>query len=126
MLKFIICLGLPFFGWAQMQVFFPKTSPKEHQRTLVALPNGQIVSGSSEATIRLHQGNGQMLSQQILPSGFKEIRDIAPTTSGFIAMQSHDSSGLVLLDKTLQIDTIIYPLGKRSGLFLDGICAQEN
>jgi hypothetical protein len=109
-----------------MQVFFPKTSPKEHQRALVALPNGQIVSGSSEATIRLHQSNGQVFSQQILSSGFKEIRDITPTSHGFIAMQSHDSSGLVLLDNTLQIDTVIYPFNKRSALFLDGICAQEN
>lgn len=126
MLKFIICLGLPFFGWAQMQVFFPKTSPKEHQRTLITLANGQILSGSSEANIRLHKSNGQVLQKSELGSPFKEIRDLAQTPNGFIVMQSHDSSGLVLLDNTLQVDTIIYPFGKRCGLFLDGICAQEN
>lgn len=126
MFKFIFCISLPLFGMAQVQVYFPKTTQKEHQRALVALHNGQIVSGSSEATIRLHQCNGQVFSQQVLSSGFKEIRDITPTSHGFIAMQSHDSSGLVLLDNTLEIDTIIYPFGKRSGLFLDGICAQEN
>ena len=110
----------------QIQVFFPKTSPKEHQRALISLDNGQILSGSSEANIRLHGANGQVLQNSQLGTSFKEIRDLAQTPNGFIAMQSHDSSGLVLLDKSLQIDTIIYPLGKRSDLFLDGICAQEN
>jgi hypothetical protein len=126
MFKFIICLGLPLFGNAQIQVFFPKTSPKEHQRALIYLDNGQILSGSSEANIRLHGANGQVLQKSQLGASFKEIRDLAQTPNGFIALQSHDSSGLVLLDKTLQIDTIIYPWGKRSDLFLDGICAQEN
>ncbi len=126
MFKLIFCLGLPLFGMTQVQVYFPKTTQKEHQRALTTLPNGQILSGSSEANIRLHASNGQVLQKSELGLPFKEIRDLAQTPNGFIAMQSHDSSGLVLLDNTLQIDTIIYPFGKRSGLFLDGICAQEN
>jgi hypothetical protein len=126
MFKFIFCLGLPLFGMAQMQVYFPKTSPKEHQRALITLTNGQILSGSSEANIRLHKSNGQVQENINLGAAFKEIRDLAQTPNGFIALQSHDSSGLVLLDKALQIDTIIYPWGKRSDLFLDGICAQGN
>jgi hypothetical protein len=126
MFKFIFCLGLPLFGMTQVQVYFPKTTHKEHQRALTTLPNGQILSGSSEANIRLHASNGQVLQKSELGSPFKEIRDLAQTPNGFIAMQSHDSSGLVLLDNTLQIDTIIYPFEKRIGLFLDGICAQEN
>ena len=126
MFKFIFCLGLPLFGMAQIQVFFPKTSPKEHQRALITLANGQILSGSSEANIRLHKSNGQVLQNRQLGAPFKEIRDLASTPNGFIALQSHDSSGLVLLNKSLEIDTIIYPLQTRVPLFLDGICAQEN
>jgi hypothetical protein len=126
MFKFIFCISLPLFGMAQVQVYFPKTTNKEHQRALTTLPNGQILSGSSEANIRLHGSNGQVLQKSELGLSFKEIRDLAPTQHGFIALQSHDSSGLVLLNKNLQIDTIIYPFGKRSDLFLDGICAQEN
>jgi photosystem II stability/assembly factor-like uncharacterized protein len=126
MFKFILCLGLPFFGMAQMQVFFPKTSPKEHQRALISLDNGQILSGSSEANIQLHGTNGQVLQNSQLGASFKEIRDLAQTPNGFIALQSHDSSGLVLLNKSLEIDTIIYPLQTRVPLFFDGICAQEN
>ena len=126
MFKFIFCLGLPFFGWSQIQVFFPKTSPKEHQRALITLANGQILSGSNEANIRLHKSNGQVLQNSQLGAPFKEIRDLASTPNGFIALQSHDSSGLVLLNKSLEIDTIIYPLQTRVPLFLDGICAQEN
>ena len=126
MFKFIFCLGLPLFGMTQIQVFFPKTSPKEHQRALISLDNGNFLSGSSEATIRIHKSNGQVLQNTQLGVVFKEIRDLAQTPNGFIAMQSQDSSGLVLLDKYLRIDTVIYPLGKRSDLFLDGICAQEN
>lgn len=126
MFKFIFCLGLPLFGMAQLHVFFPKTSPKEHQRALISLGNGQILSGSSEANIRLHKSNGQVQENINLGAAFKEIRDLAQTPNGFIALQSHDSSGLVLLDKSLKVDTVIYPFEKRSDLFLDGICAQEN
>jgi hypothetical protein len=126
MFKFFFCLGLPLFGMAQIQVFFPKTSPKEHQRTLITLANGQILSGSSEANIRLHKSNGQVQQSINLGAPFKEIRDLTQTPNGFIALQSHDSSGLVLLNKSLEIDTIIYPLQTRVPLFLDGICAQEN
>lgn len=126
MFKFIFCLGLPLFGVAQIQVFFPKTNPKEHQRALITLANGQILSGSSEANIRLHKSNGQVQQSINLGAAFKEIRDLAQTPNGFIALQSHDSSGLVLLNKSLEIDTIIYPLQTRVPLFLDGICAQEN
>ena len=126
MFKFIFCLCLPFFGMAQIEVFFPKTSPNEHQRALITLANGQLLRGSSEANIRLHGSNGKLLQNSQLGAAFKEIRDLAQTPNGFIALQSHDSSGLVLLDKVLKIDTIIYPLGKRSDLFLDGICAQGN
>ena len=126
MFKFIFCLGLPLFGMAQMQVYFPKTSPKEHQRALITLANGQILSGSSEANIRLHASNGQLLQNSQLGAAYKEIRDLIQTPNGFIALQSHDSSGLVLLDKSLKADTVIYPFEKRSDLFLDGICAQEN
>jgi hypothetical protein len=111
---------------AQIQVFFPKTSPKEHQRALITLANGQILSGSSVANIRVHGVNGQVLQNSQLGASFKEIRDLAQTPNGFIALQSHDSSGLVLLDKALKIDTVIYPFEKRSDLFLDGICAQAN
>lgn len=126
MFKTLLCLTLPFFSTAQVQVFFPKTSSKEHQRALISLENGQILSGSSEANIRLHKSNGQVQENINLGATFKEIRDLSQTPNGFIALQSHDSSGLVLLDKALQIDTTIYPLGKRSDLFLDGICAQGN
>jgi hypothetical protein len=76
--------------------------------------------------VRLHDKNGKVLLRKELAANFKELRDLCPTPNGYIAMQSHDSSGLVLLDQNLQIDTIIYPLGKRTDLFLDGICAQEN
>ncbi len=113
-------------SFAQVQVFFPKTSNKEHQRALITLPNRQLLSGSSEAVIRLHDPNGKVLSEEKLGANFKEIRDIAVTQKGFIALQSHDSSGIVLLDKTLKPVSIIYPFEKRSTLFLDGICAQEN
>lgn len=109
-----------------MQVFFSKTSPKEHQRALITLTNGQILSGSSEANIRLHNSNGQVQQNINLGASFKEIRDLASTPNGFIALQSHDSSGLALLNKSLEIDTLIYPLQTRVPLFLDGICAQEN
>ena len=126
MLKLFVCLGLPLFGWSQIQVFFPKTSPKEHQRALITLASGQILSGSNEANIRIHGSAGQVQQNSQLGAAFKEIRDLAQTPNGFIALQSHDSSGLVLLNNVLAIDTIIYPLGKRIPLFLDGICAQEN
>jgi hypothetical protein len=126
MFKFFFCLGLPLFGMAQIQVFFPKTNPKEHQRALITLANGQILSGSSEANIRLHKSKGQVQQSINLGASFKEIRDLTQTPNGFIALQSHDSSGLVLLNKSLEIDTIIYPLQIRAPLFLDGICAQEN
>ena len=126
MFKFIFCLCLPFFGMAQIEVFFPKTSPNEHQRALITLANGQLLSGSSEANIRLHGSNGKLLQNSQLGAAFKEIRDLAQTPNGFIALQSHDSSGLVLLNKSLEIDSIIYPLQTRVPLFLDGICAQEN
>ena len=119
-------MGLPLFGMAQIQVFFPKTNPKEHQRALISLANGQLLSGSSVANIRVHGVNGQVLQNSQLGASFKEIRDLAQTPNGFIALQSHDSSGLVLLDKALKIDTVIYPFEKRSDLFLDGICAQAN
>ena len=119
MFKFIFCLGLPLFGMAQIQVFFPKTSPKEHQRALITLANGQILSGSSEANIRLHKSNCQVQQSINLGASFKEIRDLAQTPNGFIALQSHDSSGLELLNKSLEIDTIIYPLsiGKKKRPF---------
>jgi hypothetical protein len=126
MFKFILCTGLPLFSMAQVQVYFQKTTNKEHHRALTTLPNGQILSGSSEANIRLHASSGEVLQKSEFGAPLKEIRDLAQTPKGFIAMQSHDSSGLVLLDQNLQIDTIIYPLGKRNALFLDGICAQEN
>ncbi|MFM7007655.1 MAG: WD40/YVTN/BNR-like repeat-containing protein [Flavobacteriales bacterium] len=126
MFKLILCLIFPFLSVAQVKVFFPKTGSKEHERALISSGNGQILSGSSEANIRLHGANGQVLQNSQLGASFKEIRDLAQTPNGFIALQSHDSSGLVLLNKALQIDTIIYPLGKRSDLFLDGICAQGN
>ena len=126
MLKFFVCLSLPLFGWSQIQVFFPKTSPKEHQRALITLASGQILSGSNEANIRIHGSDGQVQQNSQLGAAFKEIRDLAQTPNGFIALQSHDSSGLVLLNNVLAIDTIIYPFGKRVSLFLDGICVQGN
>jgi photosystem II stability/assembly factor-like uncharacterized protein len=120
---FLLCFWN--LSFAQVQVFFPKVSNKEHERALITLPNRQMLSGSSEAVIRLHDPNGKVLSQEKLGAEYKEIRDIAVTQKGFIALQSHDSSCIVLLDKMLQVDTVIYLFNKRSPLFLDGICAQE-
>ncbi len=126
MLRIFCLLCFWNLSYAQVQVFFPKASNKEHQRALITLPNRQLLSGSSEAVIRLHDPNGKVLSEEKLGANFKEIRDIAVTQKGFIALQSHDSSGIVLLDKTLKPVSVIYPFEKRSNLFLDGICAQDN
>jgi photosystem II stability/assembly factor-like uncharacterized protein len=126
MRKFLCIIFCSNLAYSQTQIYFPKVSNKEHQRALITLPNRQMLSGSSEAVIRLHDPNGKVLSQEKLGAELKEIRDIAVTQKGFIALQSHDSSGIVLLDKMLKVDTLIYPLNKRSALFLDGICAQEN
>ncbi len=126
MLKYIICLGLPFLSAAQVEVFFPKMSSKEHERALLTLSNGQILSGSNEANIRLHQPDGQVQYNSQLGSSFKEIRDLSQTPKGFIAMQSHDTSCIILLDQKFNVDSVIYPLGTRASLFLDGICAESN
>lgn len=124
--KFLLLFFYVNVAFAQTQVYFPRISGKEHERALLPLENKQFLSGSSHAVVRLHDKNGKVLLRKELAANFKEIRDLCPTPNGYIAMQSHDSSGLVLLDQNLQIDTVIYPLGKRTDLFLDGICAQEN
>jgi len=124
--KFLLLLFYANLAYAQTQIYFPRVSGKEHERALFSIENGQFLSGSSHAVVRLHDINGQVLLRQQLAANLKEIRAIAPTEKGYIAMQSHDSSGIVLLNKSLQTDTVIYPLGKRTDLFLDGICAQGN
>ncbi|TAF85731.1 MAG: hypothetical protein EAZ48_06125 [Flavobacteriia bacterium] len=124
--KFLLLLFYANLAYAQTQIYFPRVSGKEHERALFSIENGQFLSGSSHAVVRLHDINGQVLLSQQLAANLKEIRAIAPTENGYIAMQSHDSSGIVLLNKSLQTDTVIYPLGKRTDLFLDGICAQGN
>lgn len=126
MFKYLLCFTLPFFSAAQVKVFFPKIGNKEHERAIFSLPNAQILSGSSSAVVRLHSHEGAVLQTQELATSFKEIRDLTTTNTGYIAMQSNDTSALVLLSNNLEIDTVVYPLGKRVPLFLDGICAEDN
>ena len=64
----IFCSNL---AYSQTQIYFPKVSNKEHQRALITLPNRQMLSGSSEAVIRLHDPNGKVLSQEKLGAELK-------------------------------------------------------
>lgn len=113
-------------AYGQTQIYFPKVSGKEHERAIITLPKQLILSGSSNATIRLHDGNGKVIKMQKLGEDYKEIRDLCQTQTGYIAMQSHDSSGIVLLKHNLETDTVIYPFKQRSALFLDGISSEDN
>ncbi len=121
--KFWLLLFCSNLSFAQTQIYFPRVSGKEHERALLPLENNQFLSGSSHAVVRLHDQNGSVLLTQKLDATHKELRALAQTDVGYIAMQSHDSSGIVLLDKALRLDTVIYPLQQRKALFLDDICS---
>ncbi|MEN9700345.1 MAG: hypothetical protein RLZZ301_1543 [Bacteroidota bacterium] len=111
------------FATAQVQLFYPKKTPKEHARALIALPDFSFVSGSSAALIRSISPSGMLQMQSELDSSFREIRDICQTSTGFVALQSNDSSALIRLDAQLKVQQIERPTWQGKALFLDGISA---
>lgn len=126
MFKLLLGLSVAFYSNAQSQLWSYKFSATENQRALISLPNGQILSGSSEAALRLFGPAQTDVERFKLSDQFKEIRDLCMTTTGYIAMQSHDTSCILLLDKNFEVDSVVYPLGTKTPLFLDGICAEDN
>ena len=88
--KFLLLLFYVNLSFAQTQIYFPCVSAKEHERALLPLENGQFLSGSSHAVVCLQNKNGKVLLRKELAANCKEIRDIASTQDGYIAMQSQD------------------------------------
>lgn len=126
MLKILLGLSVAFYSNAQSQLRSYKFSATENQRALICLPNEQLLSGSSEAALRLFGPAQTDVERFKLNEQYKEIRDLCITTFGYIAMQSHDTSCILLLDKNFEVDSVIYPLGTKAPLFLDGICAEDS
>jgi len=124
--KLLLCLSLACCASAQSRLYSYKFTKTENQRALIVLPSGQILSGSSEAALRLHGPKPLDLERYKLDDQFKEIRDLCYTKYGYIAMQSHDSSCIVLVNKNFEIDSVIFPLQSKQALFLDGICAMDS
>lgn len=126
MYKLLICLSLAYCASAQSRIHSYKFTKTENQRALISLPNGQVLSGSSEAALRLFGPKPLELERYKLDDQFKEIRDLCYTKDGYIAMQSNDSSCIVLVNKNFEVDSVIFPLQSKQALFLDGICAEDS
>ncbi|MFM7644729.1 MAG: WD40/YVTN/BNR-like repeat-containing protein [Sphingomonadales bacterium] len=126
MYKLLLGLCLAFNSSAQFQLWSYKFTNSENQRALISIPNGLFLSGSSEAVLRLYGPKQTDVERYKLNDQFKEIRDLCITTTGYIAMQSDDTSCILLLDKNFKVDSVVYLFGRKAPLFLDGICAEGN